>query len=148
MVWPLKSCRRARELQRGYHKCAFPTHRKEAIKHTTEQCKEFTKLPVSGKEGKYELLKEVNACFICFGNHKKQNCPKRVPCSSCGSSQHYPLLCVRKPNPPDDQDKTSNDSASKETWETASHAVGSESTALYPIYQANVSDSNVATGSN
>ena len=51
-------------------------------------------------------------------------------------------------SPPDDQDKTSNDGASKETRETASHAVGSESTALYPIYQANVSDSNVATGSN
>ena len=48
-------------IQRAYHKCAFPTHRKETIKHTTEQCKEFTKSPVSGKDGKYELLKQVNA---------------------------------------------------------------------------------------
>ena len=50
--------------QRGYYKCAFPTHRKDTIKHTTEQCKEFNKLPISGKEGKYELLKQVNALGI------------------------------------------------------------------------------------
>ncbi len=62
---------------RVYHKCAFPTHRKDTIKHTTEQCKEFQKLLVSGKDGKYELLKQVNACFICFGHHKKQDCPKK-----------------------------------------------------------------------
>ena len=34
------------------------------------------------------------------------------------------------------------DNTSKENRETASHAAGCESTALYPIYQANVSDSN------
>ena len=131
--------------QRGYCKCAFPTHRKDTIKHTTEQCKEFNKLPISGKEGKYELLKQVNACFKCFGNHKKQNCSKKVPCPSCGSNQHHPLLCVRKPSPSGREDegiKPPPDGASKENRETASYAAGSEAVALYPIYQANVSDSN------
>ena len=61
--------------QKDYHKCAFPIHRKDTIKHTTEQCKEFNKLPVSSKEGKYELLKQVNVCFKCFGNDKKQKLP-------------------------------------------------------------------------
>ena len=131
--------------QWGYYKCAFPTHRKDTIKHTTEQCKEFNKLPISGKEEKYELLKQVNACFKCFGNHKKQNCSKKVPCLSCGSNQHHPLLCVRKPSPPGHEDegiKPPPDGASKENRETASYAAGSEAVALYPIYQANVNDSN------
>ena len=69
----------------AYHKCAFPTHRKDTVNHTTEQCREFQKLPISGQGGKYELLKQLNACFICFGNHKKHNCPKKVSWSSCGS---------------------------------------------------------------
>ena len=103
------------------------------------------KLPISGKEGKYELLKQVNACFKGFGDHKKQNCSKKVPCPSCGSNLHHPLLCVRKPSPPGHEDegiKPPPDGASKENRETASYAAGSEAVALYPIYQANVSDSN------
>ena len=87
--------------QRGYYKCAFPTHRKDTIKHTTEQCKEFNKLPISGKEGKYELLKQVNACFKCFGNHKKQNCSKKVPCPSCGSIS-ITLCCMFESQVPQD----------------------------------------------
>ena len=43
-----------------YCKCAYPSHRKDVISHTTEECKEFHKLPVKEK---YELLKQVNACF-------------------------------------------------------------------------------------
>ena len=54
-----------------FYKCAYPAHRKDHINHTTSECKEFQKLPVSGKQGRYEVLKQVNACFICFGNHKK-----------------------------------------------------------------------------
>ncbi len=128
-----------------YHKCAFPTQRKDTIKHTTEKCKEFQKLLVSGKDGKYELLKQVNTCFICFGNHKKQDCPNKVSCSSCGSSQHHLLLCVqRKPVPLDNQDKGKKPPSdeSKGNKETSSYIAGSDSMALYPIYQANVSDSN------
>ncbi len=47
------------------------------MNHTPEQCKEFKKLPVSGKKGRYEMLKQVNTCFKCFSNHTKQNCPKK-----------------------------------------------------------------------
>ncbi|CAB4022649.1 Hypothetical predicted protein, partial [Paramuricea clavata] len=50
--------RGAKHGQRTYYKCAFPTHRKDTINHTTEQCKEFQKLSISGKDGRYELLKQ------------------------------------------------------------------------------------------
>ncbi|CAB4027430.1 Hypothetical predicted protein [Paramuricea clavata] len=51
--------RGAKHGQRTYYKCAFPTHRKDTINHTTEQCKEFQKLSISGKDGRYELLKQL-----------------------------------------------------------------------------------------
>ena len=75
-----------------YYKCAYPSHRKDVISHTTEECKEFHKLPVKEK---YELLKQVNACFRCFGNHQRRDCPKKDHCS-CGNSQHHQLLCEHK----------------------------------------------------
>jgi hypothetical protein len=131
--------RGAKHGQRTYYKCAFPTHRKDTINHTTEQCKEFQKLSISGKDGRYELLKQVNACFKCFGNHRKLNCPKKLPCSSCGSDQHHSLLCI-PPKLPKDSGKKSKtgDDGNKEV---ASYTVGSDSMALYPIHQATISDS-------
>ena len=52
---------------RKYHKCAYPSHRKDAINHTTVECKEFQKLPVGGKNRKYELLKQIDACLSASG---------------------------------------------------------------------------------
>ena len=75
-----------------YHKCAYPSHRKDTINHTTVECKEFLKLPISGKNGRYELLKQIDACF---GNHRRQDCPRKEPCL-CGSNQHHQLLCEQK----------------------------------------------------
>ena len=131
--------RGAKHGQRTYYKCAFPTHRKDTINHTTEQCKEFQKLSISGKDGRYELLKQVNACFKCFGNHRKLNCPKKLPCSSCGSDQHHSLLCIPPKLPKDSGEKSkTGDDGNKEV---ASYTVGSDSMALYPIHQATISDS-------
>lgn len=31
-----------------YYKCAYPTHQKDTINHTTEQCKELQKLSIGG----------------------------------------------------------------------------------------------------
>ena len=80
------------------------------------------------------MLKEVNACFKCFGNHRKHNCPKKDTCSSCGSNQHHTLLCIPQKNeaekPPENESK-----------ETVSNVTGSDSLALYPIHQVSVSDS-------
>ncbi|CAB4032908.1 Hypothetical predicted protein, partial [Paramuricea clavata] len=131
--------RGAKHGQRTYYKCAFPTHRKDTINHTTEQCKEFQKLSISGKDGRYELLKQVNACFKCFGNHRKLNCPKKLPCSSCGSDQHHSLLCIPPKLPKDSGEKSkTGDDGNKEL---ASYTVESDSMALYPIHQATISDS-------
>ena len=69
--------------RRQFYQCAF--HWRDTIKHKTSDRKEFQKLPNSGEGGKFELLKHVNACFVCFGNHPQQKCPNKKPCSSCGS---------------------------------------------------------------
>ena len=61
--------------KKQFHQCAF--HRRDTIKHKTSDCKEFQKLPISGQGGKFELLKQVNACFVCFGNHPQ--CPNKKP---------------------------------------------------------------------
>ena len=61
--------------KRQFYQCAF--HRGDAIKHKTSDCKEFRKLPISGEGGKFELLKQVNACFVCFGNHPQRKCLTR-----------------------------------------------------------------------
>jgi hypothetical protein len=82
-----------------FYKCAFPAHRKDNINLKTCECNEFRKLEVSCKQGNNEFLKQVNACFKCIGNHKRQDCPKTDPCSSCGSKSHHQLLCKTK-NPP------------------------------------------------
>ena len=127
-----------------FYKCAYPAHRKDKINHTTSECKEFQKLPVSGKQGRYEVLKQVNACFKCFGNHKKQDCPKKDPCTTCGSQSHHVLLC-RGNDPKEkaehpletEQSKTRDDSRE----ETHSHMVQSDAIALYPVNQAIVVES-------
>ena len=127
-----------------FYKCAYPAHRKDKINHTTSECKEFQKLPVSGKQGRYEVLKQVNACFKCFGNHKKQDCPKKDPCPTCGSQSHHVLLC-RGNGPKEkaehpletEQSKTRDDSRE----ETHSHMVQSDAIALYPVNQAIVVES-------
>ena len=117
---------------------------KDNINHTTSECKEFQKLPVSGKQGRYEVLKQVNACFKCFGNHEKQDCPGKDPCPTCGSQLHHVLLCKEKSpkekpeNAPElDQPKPNDDSREG----TNSHMVQSDAIALYPINQAIVGES-------
>ena len=104
------------------------------MNHTTEQCKEFKKLPVSGKKGRYELIKQVNTCFKCFGNHRKQNCLNKETRSASGSNQHHTHLC--KPQKDDVESPSKN-----KTKETVSHVTGSDSLALHPIHQVSVSGS-------
>lgn len=132
--------------KKQFYQCAF--HRKDTIKHTTSECKEFQKLPISGGGGKYEHLKQVNACFVCFGDHLQQNCPNKKPCSSCGSEKHHVLLCK--------SDKSIGDQKpSNQVYaESASHAAQGAGLALYSIQRAKVWESgkNVTifydTGSN
>ena len=88
----------------------------------------FLELPLSGKQERYEVLKQVNVCFKCFGNHKKQECPKKDPCPTCGSQLHHVLLCKgndpkekTKNAPETEQPKTRDDSRE----ETHNHMVQS-----------------------
>ena len=118
-----------------YYKCAFPAHRKDNINHTTEECKEFQKLPISGKNGKYQLLKEVNACYKCFGNHLRQNYPSNVRCN-CDSIHHHKMLCDAKPRSdyPNEEEVKGD--------KKGTYVAQSDSLSLYPIYQVLVSGCN------
>ena len=122
-----------------FYKCAYPAHRKDNINHTTSECNEFKKLAVSGKQGRYELLKEVNACFKCFGNHKRQDCPQKDPCPSCESKSHHQLLCRKKESRENTPEQPKAPENSRE--EKSSHMVQSDTLALYPILQATVVES-------
>lgn len=113
-----------------FYKCAFPAHRKDNINHKTSDCNEFRKLEVSGKQGRYELLKQINACFKCFGNHKRQDCPKTDPCSSCGSKSHHQLLCKSKKPPTIPPEQPDAKEVKRE--EKESNVVQSDTLALYP----------------
>ena len=75
-----------------FYSCAVPAHRREDIKHNTETCREFLKLPIKGKGGRVDVLKDVNACFYCFGNHKRGRCPKKADCTKCNKGHHV-LIC-------------------------------------------------------
>ena len=115
-----------------FFKCAYPSHRKDAVKHTTEECKEFQKLSVQGKQGKYEALKQVKACFKCFGDHNRMKCPSKQACSKCGSDKHHVLLCTtEKP-----------EGGGPPHVEGESHVSHRNTMALYPIQQADVCGSS------
>ena len=107
---------------------------------------------VSGEGGKFELLKQVNACFVCFGNHPQQKCPNKKPCSLYGSEKHHFLLCKSGKKKESltitGQDQTVSAPRKEEDQidhcahaESASHATKGAGLALYPIQQAKVCES-------
>ena len=139
--------------RRQLYQCAF--HQRDTVKHKTSDCKEFQKLPISGEGGKFELLKKVNACFVCFGNHPQQKCPNKKPCSLCESEKHHFLLCKsekkREGSNTTSQDQTGSAPRNGKEEdqntdhcvhaESASHATRGAGLALYPIQQAKVYES-------
>ena len=137
--------------QKQFYQCAF--HKRDTVKHKTSDCKEFQKLPISGEGGKFELLKQVNACFVCFGNHPQQKCPSKKPCPLCGSEKHHFLLCKsgkkKEGSNTTGQDQTVSAPRKEEDRQTdhcahaesASHATRGAGLALYPIQQAKVCES-------
>ena len=64
-------------MRHKYCKWAYPAHRKDNVKHSTEECKEFQKLCTKGKQGKYELLNQVIACFNALETTRSK-CPSRL----------------------------------------------------------------------
>jgi len=139
--------------RRQFYQCAF--HRRDTIKHKTSDCKEFQKFPISGEGGKFELLKQVNACFVCFGNHPQQKCSNKKPCSLCESEKHHFLPCKsgkkRAGSNTTGQDQTGSAPRNEKEVdrktdhcahaESASHAMRGTDLSLYPIQQAKVCES-------
>ena len=97
--------------------------------------KNFRNSPSVGRVDGLNLSKQMNACFVCFGNHPQQKCPNKKPCSLCGSEKHHVLLCK--------SEKAETD-AKTDTYtrtESASHVTQGAGLALYPIQQAKVCES-------
>ena len=112
--------------KKQYYPCAF-WNRRDTVKHITSDCKEFQKLPISKEGGWFELLKQMNACFVCLGNHPQQKCSKKKPCSLCGGEKHHVLLCKSK------KVKTDPKTDFHIHAESVSHATQGAGLALYPI---------------
>ena len=85
--------------KKPFYQCAF--HRRDTIKHKTSDCKEFQKLPISGEGGKFERLKQVNACFVCrcvpTRNHVQSVEVRSItfPCASQGKRKKVQPLPVK-----------------------------------------------------
>ena len=110
--------------QTKFYNCAFQAHRRSNIQHATVECKEFLRLP---RNEQYEALKQVGACFRCFGNHRRSRCPVSKACSVCEKQGHHPLLCTART-----VESTHRQTAAE------SHTVHSPTMALYPIHQVSV----------
>ena len=125
----------ANRVQRSITSVRFLPTERGNLNHTTEECKKFQKLPISGKNGKYQLLKEINACYKCFGNHLRQNCPSNVRCN-CDSTHHHKMLCDAKPRSdyPNEEEVKGD--------KKGTYVAQSDSLSLYPIYQVLVSGCN------
>lgn len=74
--------------KRKFFMCAV--HCREGFKHATSECTDFKKLEYKKK---LEALRNINACFRCFGDHMKYQCQNKTPCTNCGKNNHHLLLC-------------------------------------------------------
>ena len=125
--------------QRKRYRCIHPEHRRDTINHSTSECMEFQKLPINAR---FDLLKEVYACFICFGYHRKVNCPNKKPRSQCGHEDHNYLLCRSEKPAAGEKAVEVPKSSNQAHTQAATHASQSASLALYPIQQAKVPESD------
>ncbi|XP_048579693.1 uncharacterized protein LOC5508489 [Nematostella vectensis] len=121
--------------KKEFFQCAYPSHRKDTIKHKTQDCKEFQRLDIYGKGGKLDVLKQVNARLKCFGDHLRSKCPSTRLCSKCQSGDHHVLLCKA-------QKETQGESYAQGEIHISTNKtrlVPGDSLSLYPIIQADVS---------
>ena len=124
-----------RSNKKKFFKCAV--HCREGFKHSTHECAEFKKLEYKLK---LEALKNVNACFRCFGDHMRYQCQNKLPCSSCGKTNHHHLLCKQEENNTNasttkEENSENNDGESINADSNKARAVGF---ALYAIMEARV----------
>lgn len=119
--------------QKQFNKPSCVVHKGENVKHKTADCKDFAAFSL---DERYQALRDVHACFRCFGFHRRDQCKSKVHCSVCNRSSHHSLMCK--------QDLASSDSgsqvmASKPSVSSSSHLVKAPaSMSLYAIQQAYV----------
>ncbi|XP_048579343.1 uncharacterized protein LOC125560937 [Nematostella vectensis] len=121
--------------KKEFFQCAYPSHRKDTIKHKTQDCKEFQRLDIYGKGGKLDVLKQVNACFKCFSDHLRSKCPSTRLCSKCQSGDHHVLLCKAQK----ETQAESHAQGESHISTNGTRLVPGDSLSLYPIIQADVS---------
>ena len=66
-------------------------HGADDVRHNTSDCKTFQ---VLSRSEKFEKLRNVGACFRCFGQHLRSECRASEPCDICGKTSHNSLLCM------------------------------------------------------
>ena len=114
---------------RKFFKCA--AHPRDGIKHGTSECSEFKKLTVYEK---LEALKSINACFRCFGDHRRNKCQVNESCLNCGKDNHHVLMC-REENKSDDNQNGDDKTPTAVGCTNKARAVGFS---LYAIVEANI----------
>ncbi len=80
-----------------FYKGAYPAHRKDNINHTTSECNELKKMAVSGKQGRYELLKEVNACLNALATTRGKTALRKTLVRPV-KANHITSCCAEKRN--------------------------------------------------
>lgn len=116
-----------------FRPCAV--HKSDASNHGTEECIAFRKL---SQQEKLDAMKDANQCFRCFQDHRRNRCPQKDPCASCGNPKHHTLLCR----------SNANAAASNQITvpSTTHHAIKCRSIGIYAIFGVPVGKSrNIAT---
>jgi len=80
--------------QKQFNKVNCVLHKGD-VKHKTAECKDFRALSL---DAKYQALREVHACFRCFGLHRRDSCKSKVQCENCQNSSHHSLMCKKVQN--------------------------------------------------
>lgn len=117
-------------------KSACVVHRDETCKHKTTECKEFEKLSI---DEKYQALRNVHACFKCFGFHRRDKCMSKRVCEHCKKSNHHSQLCRQISKTKDSADVQPTSSNVEKS--VSSNVASVSSLSLYAIQQALVVES-------
>ena len=107
------------------------------VKHKTADCKDFKALSL---DGRYQALREVHACFRCFGSHRRDSCKAKIQCENCHNSSHHTLMC-KKAQSPVNSAPVCTDAQTVKQVSSSSHVVRGSGLSLYAVQPAFVVNS-------
>ena len=124
-----------KSMQNNSNKPSCVVHKGENVKHKTVDCSDFKALSL---DEKYQALRDVHACFRCFGFHRRDQCKSKIKCNVCHRTNHHTLMCKQ-----DLAQNVSQVEGSRPTISSSSHLVKAPaSISLYAIQSAFVVSGN------